>query len=105
MAEAELALRETVTELWLELQNLRVRLDALGVLGDYRELYLDRSRALYEMEVRTDLGDAMVATSAVRYRRAEAVFDMLMAEARLAALTGRLAQVQGVGDAPEEKRR
>jgi outer membrane protein TolC len=90
LAQAELDLRAVVTELWLEVQNLRVRLDALDVLGDYRELYLDRSRALYEMEVRTDLGDAMVETSVVRYRRAEAIFDWLMAEARLQALTGRL---------------
>jgi outer membrane protein TolC len=102
LAQAELQLRETATDLWLELQNLQVRLEALDVLGDYRELYLDRTRALYEMEVRTDLGDAMVETSAVRYRRAEALFQWMMAQARLQALTGRLIDSQGAPDAPGE---
>ena len=90
LAQAELELRETALDLWLELDNLRIRKEEVDVLGDYRELYLDRSRALYELEVRTDLGDAMVQTSAVRYRRAETVFQRLLAEARLEALAGRL---------------
>ncbi len=87
---AELALRQEVLENRLTLDDLKVRLEQVDVLGDYRELYLDRSRALYEMEVRTDLGDAMVQISAVRLARAEAEFDWRMARARLAALTGRL---------------
>lgn len=86
----ELKLRQQVLENRLALDDLKVRLEQVQVLGDYRELYLDRSRALYEMEVRTDLGDAMVQISAVRLARAEAEFDWRMARAKLAALTGQL---------------
>jgi hypothetical protein len=60
------------------------------VRGDYRELYLDRSRALYELEVKTDLGDAMTEMSAVRLDVAHTEFAWMMAQAELAALAGRL---------------
>lgn len=87
---AELAVRQQVLENRLALDDLKIKLEQVAALGDYRELYLDRSRALYEMEVKTDLGDAMVQISAVRLARAEAEFDWRMARARLAALTGQL---------------
>ena len=59
-------------------------------MGNYRDLYLDRSRALYELEVRTDLGDAMSQISDVRLRRARIMFDWAMNEAKLRAMTGSL---------------
>ncbi len=90
LAAAEHALRQEVLELWLGLENLRVRLEGLKVRGDYRELYLDRSRALYELEVKADLGDAMTEISAVRLEVARAEFDWMMTRARLEALAGRL---------------
>lgn len=90
LATHEHALRQQVLELWQRLNSLRTRLRGLAVRGDYRELYLDRSRALYELEVKTDLGDAMTEISAVRLDVADAEFDWMMAQARLAALAGRL---------------
>lgn len=90
LSAGELALRQAVLKNRLALDDLKVRLEQVQVLGDYRELYLDRSRALYEMEVRTDLGDAMVQMSAVRLQHAKAVFKGLMAQARMAALSGSL---------------
>jgi len=84
------ALRQKVLDLWLGLGNLRRQLEALRVRGDYRELYLDRSRALYEMEVKTDLGDAMTEISALRLDVAYAEFEWMAAQAKLAALAGRL---------------
>lgn len=86
----EYTLRQKVLDLWLRLGSLRTRLEALKVRGDYRELYLDRSRALYELEVKTDLGDAMTEISAVRLEVAQAEFEWMMAQAELAALAGRL---------------
>ncbi len=86
---AELEIREQATELWLQLETLGVRLEELESLADYRELYLDRSRALYELEVTTDLGDAMTRTSEVRLQQAEAEFDLAMTWARLDALRGK----------------
>ncbi len=56
---------------------------------DYRELYLDRSRTLYEMEVSSDLGDAMVVSSQARLRQAEIEYRLLLNWARLNALRGR----------------
>ena len=86
----EYSLRQQVLEHWQKLSSLRTQLKGLAVRGDYRELYLDRSRALYELEVKTDLGDAMTETSAVRLEVAAAEFEWLMTEARLAALAGQL---------------
>lgn len=90
LTAAEYGLRQQVLELWLRLGNLRTRLNGLKVRGDYRELYLDRSRALYELEVKTDLGDAMTEISAVELDLAQAEFDWVMTQARLDALAGSL---------------
>ncbi|WP_078120778.1 TolC family protein [Thiosocius teredinicola] len=90
LTAAQHRLRQEVLDLWLKLENLRVQLEGLAVRGDYRELYLDRSRALYELEVKTDLGDAMTEISAVRLDVARAEFDWMMTQARLQALSGKL---------------
>jgi outer membrane protein TolC len=90
LAMLDQELRQQTLDLWLQLDNLRVALQGLEVRGDYRELYLDRSRALYELEVKTDLGDAMTEISALRLDVARAEFDWRMARARLDALTGQL---------------
>lgn len=90
LGATEYTLRQQVLDLWLRLGSLRTQLEALKVRGDYRELYLDRSRALYELEVKTDLGDAMTEISAVRLDVAHAEFEWMMAQAELAALAGRL---------------
>lgn len=83
-------LREELLAAWLRLGDLRVALAGLAVRADYRELYLDRSRALYELEVKTDLGDAMTEISAVTLDTAQAEFDWMMTLARIDALTGTL---------------
>lgn len=90
LAREELTLRQQVLDLHLQLDQSRVELERLAVLADYRDLYLDRSRALYEMEVQADLGDAMVQTSSVRYQHAKALYDWMLAKARLDALAGEL---------------
>ena len=90
LTATERGLRQKVLNLWLRLGNLRRQLEALQVRGDYRELYLDRSRALYELEVKTDLGDAMTEISALRLDTAFAEFEWMTTQAELAALAGRL---------------
>ncbi len=94
-AEAELALlyhrlREEVTTLWLEQDNLRHKAKEMMVRDQYRELYLDRSRTLYELERTSDLGDAMVQTSTVRLELARIHYQWLLNQARMKALSGRL---------------
>ena len=93
-SEAELAqlqsqLRQTVRSLWEEIHVLRASRDEARTRQDYRELYLDRSRALYEMEFNADLGDAMVESSAARLHQAELDYRLLLNWARLNALRGR----------------
>lgn len=89
LAHAQLDLRQAVRSLWEEIQVLRSSRDETRTRLDYRELYLDRSRALYEMEVNSDLGDAMVVSSEARLRQAELDYRLLLNWARLNALRGR----------------
>lgn len=90
LLEARLQLRQDALESWLERDRLRSDIRTAGVEGDYRELYLDRSRALYDLEVRTDLGDAMTRISEVRVKHARALFDWAINEAGIKAMTGSL---------------
>ena len=83
-------MRQLVLDLRQQLDNLRIRRSGLMVRNDYRELYLDRSRALYELEVKTDLGDAMTEITAVTLEMARAEFDWIMTRAELDALAGHL---------------
>lgn len=99
-AEAKLAqlrhqLRRQVTELWLEQQQLQRRARELAVRDEYRELYLDRSRTLYDLERVSDLGDAMVQTSSVRLELAQVMYQWQLNTARLQALSGKLLEGDG----------
>ncbi|WJW76128.1 TolC family protein [Thiohalobacter sp. IOR34] len=93
-AEAELALaqrdlRQRVAELWEEIRVLRAQRQETQTRLDYRDLYLDRSRALYELEVETDLGDAMTLSTEARLREAQRGYRLLLAWAELDALRGK----------------
>lgn len=81
-------IRQRVLLLWQQIQLLNTRLQQMQTASDYNELYLDRSRALYELEVNTDLGDAMVALSETRYQQAQAEFDLALAWMELDMITG-----------------
>ena len=56
---------------------------------DFRDLSLDKHRALYEMEVATNLGDAMVAISEVQFKQAEVDFNLALAWMELDLITGK----------------
>ncbi|MBI3562579.1 MAG: TolC family protein [Gammaproteobacteria bacterium] len=86
--QAESDLRQTILQLWLELGNLRAQREEMAVLTKFRELNLDRSRALYEMEVNADLGDAMVLITDAQYQSAQTDYKMLLDWLRLDILTG-----------------
>lgn len=90
LLDARLQVRQQALQAWLDRARLRSDLNAVEVEGDYRDLYLDRSRALYELEVKTDLGDAMTRISEVRLDQARVLFEWAMNEARLKAMTGSL---------------
>ena len=58
LAETEHAVRQKTFDLWQALTLHHVRLSAAEVRLNYRDQYMDRARALYELEERSDLGDA-----------------------------------------------
>lgn len=86
--QLELDMRGKLWELAEEFTLLEARRQASDVFSDYRELYMDRSRALYELEVKTDLGDAMTQISESQLRDARQTFQMALLLAQLNYLIG-----------------
>ncbi len=86
--QLELDMRQKLWELAEEFALLEARRQANDVFSDYRELYMDRSRALYELEVKTDLGDAMTQISESQLRDARQTFQMALLLAQLNHLLG-----------------
>ncbi|MDZ7663512.1 TolC family protein [Thiohalophilus sp.] len=82
--------RQQVLELWLQLDSLKAKREQRETEKRYRELYLDRSRALYELEVKADLGDSMVRYTEAERNSTETDYETALAWARLNALLGRL---------------
>ena len=92
LRRAELDLRQAVLDLVQELESLKVERNAARIRAAYRDLYLDRSRALYELEVKSDLGDAMTRVTEAQWLAAQVEFRLALAWARIDALTGDLIQ-------------
>ncbi|MGD9888749.1 MAG: TolC family protein [Halothiobacillaceae bacterium] len=88
VVRAEAELRQRITELVLKIDVLRKSFLGDQVRSDYRDLYMERSRALYEMEVSTDLGDSMVQMTDAQLRAMRTLYALSMAWAELDALTG-----------------
>jgi outer membrane protein TolC len=84
----ESELREQVLLLWQELTTQQVALEGVLTRQEFQELNLDRSRALYDLEVRTDLGDSMVGWSEARFERARVEFEIALAWSELEMLIG-----------------
>lgn len=88
LRKAEMDVEQRVLEIWQAIYVLRASVEKSRVYRDYRDLYLDRSRGLYELDVKTDLGDAMVQFSDARYQTYKAMFDLALAWEKMDALTG-----------------
>ncbi len=86
----ESTLRQTILQLWHEIEELSVKRESLSVLLELRELKLEESRALYEMEVKADLGFSMVELSEAQYAQAKNDYQLALAWTRLDLLTGNL---------------
>jgi len=102
LAQARLEIRQAVLEQWLNLQVLAAEREEVAKLAEYRELSLDRRRALYALEVATTLGDAMTETAWVQLRQARVELNTALSWAKLDALTGRLLAEQEAGSTPIE---
>ena len=88
LIEADIALVKTkvassILNQWLEFDSLKGKLLQMKASTDYREIYLDRSRALYEMEVKTDLGDSMVRVSEAEREYLKTQYEMMLAITKL----------------------
>lgn len=101
LARAEAELRQRLSELALDIDVLRKAAAGDKVREGYRELYLDRSRALYEMEISTDLGDSMVQMSDAHLRSMRTLFVLSLSWAELDALLGRPVAPLAVATPPE----
>lgn len=100
LAARELEIRQSVLDLWLDLQTLDARRRELEALAEFRDLDFDRSRALYELEFNSDLGDAMTRISELRLLQAQNDFNIVLTWARLDALGGRLIGAAGAAGLP-----
>ena len=89
LRRVEIDVRQALLESWLALDTLAAERGHAAAFAAYRDLYLDRSRALYEHEVRADLGDAMVRISESVLRSARVDYELALAWAHIHGLTGR----------------
>ncbi len=85
--QMEWTLRQELYDLTQDLQVLQEQYRGMESESAFRDMALDRSRVLYEMEVKSDLGDAMARFSELRLYAAQIEFDLALAWARLAVLT------------------
>ncbi len=90
MRADEQALAQAALDLVQAVEALKVRRETARQRLAFRDLYLDRSRALYEMEVRTDLGDALTRLTEAQWLAAAADYELVLTWAKIDALTGRL---------------
>lgn len=81
---------QSLLETLLEIQQLQgsSRLAAEEQIK-YRDIALDRSRADYELELKTNLGDSMAQTMAAALRARRVEYQLALALARLEALAGK----------------
>lgn len=80
---------QNLLETWQEAQHLQaIARGAARQNTITRDLQLERSRALYEVELRANLGDAMANTVEAKLRERRTEYQLALALARIEALTG-----------------
>jgi len=82
----KLKFRIAVIEIRQSIYVLNAKVQEMNVMVDVRDLSLDRNRALYQMDVKSDLGDGMVRQSEAKYLKAKVDFELSLAWAKLDAL-------------------
>ncbi|WP_299876656.1 hypothetical protein [uncultured Cocleimonas sp.] len=85
----EMDLRQQILELVLRLSVLKVAADRAESELYSRDLDLEMSRSLYEMEVRATLGKSMTLQSKARMKEERVKYCITIAWAQLNALTGK----------------
>jgi outer membrane protein TolC len=82
-------IRVSVLRLWQAVKQSGIRLAGEIVNQEYRDMYLDKSRAEYELEFKTNLGDSMVQYSTSRMQAYQARFALEIAWRKLEKLVGK----------------
>ena len=82
-------LTQTVLTLLIEAEQLQKSArNAAKVQVDFRDLALDRARAQYEVELRTNLGESEAATVEAKLRQRAVEYQLALTLAKLEALLG-----------------
>lgn len=90
--QAEMELKQKTLELLHRIELLQYKRKEARVYLEYKDLALDQSRALYEMEASISLGKAMIGVTEAQWKAAKVDFDLALAWAELKALTGELVE-------------
>lgn len=88
LRQIEAEIRQQLLEAWQQIYILKARQDIDVVAEEFRELYQDRSRAYYEMEYRTDLGDSFIRVTEARVEKFKNNSALMLAWMEIAAITG-----------------
>ena len=83
------AMRNKVLQLVQEIEALKVARTASATELEYRDLYLDRSRSQYELEIQSDLGDSAKNMAEAQWRADKVSYALMLTMAELEALLGR----------------
>ena len=86
--ELEYDISQAVLETWLKIDTLRIQREEMRAQADYEDAALDQSRSLYELEIKSDLGMAMVNVSEAEFQKKQTDYEMAMAWEHLKLLTG-----------------
>ena len=97
----KMELTQALLETCLEITQLQsTARDAARKYSDYRDLQLERSRGLYELELKSNLGTSMAETSDAKLRVRRNEYQLALSFARLEALMGK--PLSKAGDKPKE---
>jgi outer membrane protein TolC len=75
-------------ELWLKAKNLVQQQKSLQVMLDYKDLYLERARANYELELKSDIGHSMTEYTKTEKLIKQNEFDIITTMQELHLLAG-----------------
>ena len=85
----QMELTQALLETYIEVTQLQGSArNAARVNSDYRDLLLERSRGLYELELKSNLGTSMVETAAANLRSRRNEYQLALGIARLEAILG-----------------
>ena len=90
LSQQEFLVQQQVLEIVLGLKTLKVKYDEVLSGMNFSELALDKNRALYELEVQSDLGYSMVDFSSAERKVVQTGFNIALAWAKIDALSGTL---------------